>query len=192
MRCFQKSLRHPEFTPAMKKKSPHSSKQPDEKTALKAALPEINDKVRRLKAKSNHGLYAMALFLAVSIGALQNFEFLPNLSADIRALLGAPPSANMINTALLLYTFSATILILSRMMSGSSNYSGMAHVAYLSAFYLFYHLAGVLEDNFWAAFAAGITILGLESYHIWTFCNEEIRKELEAVADSIRKQRMEQ
>ena len=98
----------------------------------------------------------------------------------------------MISTALLLYAFSAIILILSRMMSGSQSYSGIAHVGYLSGFYIFYHLGGVLAENVWAVFAAGITILGLESYHIWTFCNEEIRKEVEAMEESIRKQRLQQ
>jgi hypothetical protein len=150
------------------------------------------EKIRRLKARSSHGLYAMALFIALSIGAIRNFDFLPSLSQGLRNVLGTPPSANMISTALLLYAFSAIILILSRMMSGSQSYSGMAHVGYLAGFYLFYNLGGVLADKVWAVFAAGITILGLESYHIWTFCNEEIRKELEALEESCRKQRLQQ
>lgn len=154
--------------------------------------PENTEKIRRLKARSSHGLYAMAFFIAISIGALHNFSFVPPLPADLRAALGAPPSANMISTALLLYAFSAIILILSRMMSGSGSFSGMAHVLYLSVFYLFYHLGNVLEDNIWAVFAAGITILGLESYHIWTFCNEEIRKEQETAAEASRKRRLQQ
>ncbi len=180
------------MAPAMQKQSPPPNKQPGEQMKPAAASPEISEKIQRLKAKSSHGLYAMALFIAVSIGAVQRFAFLPSVPSDVRNILGTPPSANMISTALLLYAFSAIILILSRMMSGSASYSGIAHVAYLSVFYLFYHLGGVLEDNMWAVFAAGVTIIGLESYHIWTFCNEEIRKELEAMADSERKQQMEQ
>lgn len=150
------------------------------------------EKIRLLKAKSSRGLYAMAVFIALSIGAVRDFAFLPSLPPHIRTALGTPPSANMVSTALLLYAFSAIILILSRMMSGSHSYSGMAHVAYLSGFYLFYNLGGVLDDNVWAVFAAGITILGLESYHIWTFCNEEIRREMEALEELSRKQRLQQ
>ncbi len=83
----------------------------------------------------------------------------------------------------MLYSFSAIILILSRMMGGSANYSGLAHVGYLAGFYFFYHFAGAMNENFWAVFAAGMTILGLESYHIWTYCMEEIKKQEEVLEE---------
>jgi len=177
----------------MSKQAPHSNTQAnDEPLPEPPGFRESREKIRRLKARSSHGLHALALFTAVSIGAIRDFDFLPSLPTGMRNVLGTPPSANMISTALLLYAFSAIILILSRMMGGSQSYSGMAHVGYLSGFYLFYHLGGVLPDNVWAVFAAGVTVLGLESYHIWTFCNEEIRKELEALEESGRKQRLQQ
>jgi hypothetical protein len=80
---------------------------------------------------------------------------------------------------LLLYIFSAIILILSRMMSGSGKYGGIGHVGYLTGFYFFYHFSGKLPENFWAVFAAGVTVLGLESYHLWIYCSEEITRERE-------------
>ena len=82
---------------------------------------------------------------------------------------------------LILYIFSAIILTLSRMMSGSGKYSGISHAGYLAGFYVFYHFSGTLPENFWAVFVAGITILGLESYHVWIYCSEEIAKERETL-----------
>lgn len=168
----------------MKKQTTHSSQPEDEASRpVQTGARESMEKIRRLKAKASRGLFAMALFIAVSIGAVQNFDFLPTFSPQIRAILGTPPSANMISAALMLYSFSAIILILSRMMSGSGSYSGFSHVGYLAAFFAFYHFSGALNENFWAVFAAGITVLGLESYHIWTFCAEEIKKEQESLAE---------
>lgn len=160
------------------------------------ATPQNRDMVRdeairrieRFRARSSRGLWAMALFIAVSIAALGDFSFLPALPETVRALLGRPPSPTMISGALVLYTFSAIILILARMMGGSEQSGGFAHVGYLTAFYVFYHFAHAMDENFWAVFVAGLTVLGLESYHIWTFCSDAIRKEQE-VLDAIERAR---
>jgi hypothetical protein len=149
-----------------------------------AVRQETIRRIKQLRSKSNRGLWAMALFIAVSIVALGDFSILPSLPPSIRATLGKPPSALMISGALVLYTFSAIILILSRMMGGKEEYSGFAHVGYLTAFYGFYHFARTLNEYYWAVFVAGLTILGLETYHIWNFCNEAIRREQE-VLDTI-------
>lgn len=145
-------------------------------------------RIERFRNRSNRGLWAMALFIAVSTAAMRDFGALPPLPETVRALLGHPPSATMISGALVIYTFSAIILVLSRMMSGSSQFSGISHVGYLTAFYVFYHFARALDENFWAVFAAGFTILALESYHVWTHYSEEIRKEQE-VLDAIERSR---
>ncbi len=88
----------------------------------------------------------------------------------------------MISAALLIYSFSAIILVLSRMMSGSGKFGGYSQVAYLAGFYFFYHFSGSMDEHFWAVFAAGMTILGLDSYHVWAWCAEELKKEEEAIA----------
>ena len=124
----------------------------------------------------------MALFILLSIVALPDFSLLIFLDESIRAALGHPPPANLISALLILYIFSAIILTLSRMMSGSGQCSGLSHVGYLAGFYFFYHFSGALTENFWAVFASGVTILGLESYHIWIYCSEEIEKERETLA----------
>ncbi len=127
-------------------------------------------------------LLAVAIFVLLSIGALSDFAFLPSLPPPVRESLGHAPSAYMISALLLVYIFSAIILILSRMMSGSGKATGLGHAGYLAGFYFFYHFSGTLPDNFWAVFVTGVTILGLENYHMWIYCSEEIEKERELLA----------
>ncbi|MDO9613807.1 MAG: aminodeoxychorismate synthase component I [Bacteroidota bacterium] len=43
-------------------------------------------------------------------------------------------------------------------------------------------ISGKLPENFWAVFAAGATVLGLEGYHLWIYCSEEIEREREVLA----------
>lgn len=150
---------------------------------------ESESRIGRLHLKSGNGPLALALFIALSILAQNDFAMLPSLPDEVLALLGRPPSTNMISAALVLYSFSAIILILGRMMSGSGKYGGVLHVGYLAAFYTFYHFAHALAENFWAVFAAGATVLILESYHLWTYCREEIRKERELLAQLERKEK---
>jgi hypothetical protein len=138
--------------------------------------------IRKLQRKFTAELLLAALFLLLSIAALNNFTLFPSLPEKLLSALGKPPSVNMISAALLIYIFSAIILILSRMMSGSGKYGGVGHVGYLAGFYVFYHFSGKLPENFWAVFAAGTTIMGLESYHLWIFCSEEIEKERQVLA----------
>ena len=75
--------------------------------------------IRKLQKKLTKELLSVALFLLLSIAALNDFSFFPSLPEHIRAALGRPPSVNMISAVLLIYVFSAIILILARMMGGS-------------------------------------------------------------------------
>lgn len=146
-------------------------------------------RINQLQRKSGNGPICLAVFLAVSIIAQQDFAFIPSLPDDIRNVLGRPPSPKMISAALVLYSFSAIILILSRMVTGSLQYGGITHVGYLTAFYIFFHFSKSLDENFWAVFAAGVTVLTLESYYLWTRCNEEIRKERELLTQLERREK---
>ena len=132
------------------------------------------ERIHRLRNTANRGLWAMALFLAVSIAALNHFSFLPPLPEKIQDLLGTAPPTIMISGLLILYSFSSLVLILARMIGDTISHAGFYHVAYLTGFYCFYDLAGSLDDNFWAVFAAGVTILSLEGYHLWTWCSRQI------------------
>lgn len=118
---------------------------------------------------------------------MRNFDLLPPLPPSIREQLGAAPPVTMISALLLLYAFSATILTLSRMMGGVEKFGGFGHVAFLAGFYGFYHLAGALDGNFWAVFAAGLTIISLDAYHLWNHCMDGIRREKEALAEQPRR-----
>ena len=143
----------------------------------------IRKNISRLERRASQGLYVLAIFIALSIVAMQNFSLFPSFPPAIIKALGKAPSAQMISTALLIYLFSAIILILARMMEGTGKTGGIAHLGYLAAFYFFYHFSGDMEVHFWAVFAAGVTILSLESYHLWQYCREEIQKERSLLAE---------
>jgi hypothetical protein len=139
---------------------------------------ELNADIKRLSTLSNRGLWAMSLFMLISMMAWQDFPLLP-LPDTVTALLGAPPTPGMISMVLLLYTFSAIILSLARMMAGIEHKSSFCHVAYLTTFFLFYYFAKALDDNYWAVFGAGVTILSVESYRIWSYCRETLERKKE-------------
>jgi len=156
------------------------------------ALPEPPDKqeiIRRdilndnkiLRKRSLAGAWALSLFLLLSTYAWLHFPLLPPPDALI-AHLGNPPSPPVISIAFLVYTFFAIILSLSRIMSGSKHYGIFSHIGYLAGFFFFYHAAGALDDNYWAVFAAGITILGAEGYRVRQLCYEGIARNQERLA----------
>jgi hypothetical protein len=137
------------------------------------ARKEIELEIKRLQFFSNRGLWAFSLFLIVCMVAWQDFPFLP-LPETVIAALGPPPQARYISIMLVIYTFSAITLSLSRLMGGIEHKSSFCHVGYLTVFFIFYHFAKALDENFWAVLGAGITVLGVESYRIWSFCSENI------------------
>jgi len=138
----------------------------------------ILKEIARLRRFSNRGLWATSLFLLVSTLAWRDFPLLP-LPDRVVAALGAPPPPQIISVVLIIYTFSAIMLSLSRMMGGIEHRSSFCHVGYLTGFFLFYHFAKALDENYWAVFGAGVTILAVESYRIWSFCSELIAKKQE-------------
>jgi len=150
--------------------APASEPQSDHATELRQ---EIEQEIKRLKFLSNRGLWAFSLFLIASMLAWRDFPLLP-LPDTVTAALGAPPPPHLISIMLVIYTFSAITLSLSRMMGGIEHKSSFCHVGYLTLFFIFYHFAKSLDENFWAVLGAGITILGVESYRIWSFCSENI------------------
>ena len=148
---------------------------PPEPGAPAALLRELEQEIRRLKRFSSRGLWALSLFLLVSILVRNGIASLI-LTEGVAASLGKPPSSSAISILLVVYTFFAIILSLARIMGGVDHRSSFSHVGYLTAFFLFYHAAKSLDDNYWAVVGSGVTILGLESYRIWTFCSEAMTK----------------
>ena len=141
---------------------------------------ELLKEISRLDRFSSRGILALSMFLVVCLLAWWGFSFLP-APESVTAILGKPPSASIISIVLLLYTFSAIILSLSRMAAGIEHNSSFSHVGFLTAFFLFYYFGKSLEENYWAVFGSGITILGVESYRIWSFCAEGISKNREDI-----------
>lgn len=139
----------------------------------------IEARIRRLERASGNGLWSMVLFLLVSFAAFDGFSFLPELSDEMRRLLGAPPPGEMISLALVVYAFSSIVRTLARMSRNVKPYMGLMHAAFFTAFYTFYHLSGILPANFWAVFFAGISVMGLENYYIWSHSSAAVRKERE-------------
>ena len=153
-------------------------------------MPDINPlrlqvqaKIRKLELLSSSGLWILALFTALSIGAYRHFDFLPPLSEKIHGMLGAGPPVNFINWALVLYGFSGIIMVLTQMTSSKGPRGALAHFGYLAAFYTFYHFSDALAENFWAVFTVGMTILSLQSYHVWNYYKERVREEEDILAE---------
>ena len=147
------------------------------------------ERIRRLEARATQGWWVLALFLAVSSAVTYGLERLLPISEPLRQILGAPPPTMLISLALVIYSFSAIILILARMTMGQPPVSGLAHVGFLSGFYFFYYYANAAAENLWAVLAAGGTVMLLYLYHLRSYCAEELRKEREELAQLERRQR---
>jgi hypothetical protein len=143
-------------------------------------LSILND-IRKLRRRSLKGAWALSLFLLLSVFAWLNFPLLPS-PATLIAQLGNPPPAASISAAFIIYTFFAIILSLSRMISDIEHYGIFGHIGYLAGFFFFYHVAGALDDNYWAVFASGMTILGVEGYRLRQLCQEGITRSSERLA----------
>jgi hypothetical protein len=146
----------------------------EQRSALQASI-------RRWRTRSHQGLWAIAAFAGVSIPAMLSDRIFPPLTPEIKRMLGTPPSSNMISALLVVYAFSAILLVLGRITNGSPKMVSFSHIGYLICFYAFYYFSGVLPENFWAVLATGMTILSLESYHIWSLSMARIREEEEAL-----------
>jgi len=151
----------------------------------------IETRIRKLERASGNGLWSMVCFLLVSFAAFDGFSFLPELSTEMRRLLGTPPPAEMISLALVVYAFSGIVRTLASMSRNIKPYLGLMHAAFFTAFYTFYHLSGALQDNFWAVFFAGISVMGLENYYLWAHSSAALNKE-RALLESMREKGAEQ
>lgn len=137
----------------------------------------IEARIRRLERAPGNGLLSMVLFLLVSFFAFDSFSLFPSFSDDTRRMLGTPPSSEMISLALVVYAFSGIVRTLARMSQNIKTYRGLMHTAFFTAFYVFYQLSGALQDNFWAVFFAGISVMGLENYYLWAHSTAAAKKE---------------
>jgi hypothetical protein len=138
-------------------------------------------RIDRLQTLSRRGLWGIVLFLVLSAGGYAVVGYQSRISAEILGRLGAAPPVSLISLALVVYCFSALILAMPRIVDGSDSYRGWSVVAYLGTFYGFYFYAGALTVNFWAVFAAGLLLLGLEYISLLIYCRREIQIEKVAI-----------
>lgn len=157
--------------------SPEAIKQ----QTLEEQRAQILTSIYQLQTRSRQGLWAIAVFTAISIPAVLS-EQIPPLSPEVKKILGTPPSSNMITALLVVYAFSAILLVLGRITNGSPKLVSFSHIGYLVCFYAFYYFSGVLPENIWAVLATGMTILSLESYHIWSYSMNRVRELEEELA----------
>lgn len=142
----------------------------------------IRENIQRLELRASRGLWSLALFTALSIVVHRLAGEFAVYVSHWRELLGAPPPVNLLHFGLVIYVFAATIRVLTKMMNGDQPHGSFNPLFYLTAFYLFYGLSGALQEHFWAICAAGMTILGLESCHVWTACREALQEEKDRLA----------
>lgn len=151
---------------------------------------EALQRIRDLRARANRWCWHLCLFLVVSLIALRGCDLLPPIPEGAWRVLGRPPPPRIVAFALIVYSFSAIVLTLARMAAGAESRDGLHHVGYLAAFYGFFRLGGELGDNFWAVFAAGVTILGLTGYNDWSQTREKIQEELRRLEQLDRLERL--
>lgn len=157
----------------------------EQQEPLQNRSPEqARQRMRALSARCRLGQWGLFLFLLLSLLAFRAIPWFAAMPPSWRRVLGPPPPVRLISIALAIYAFAALIHILARMMEGGTRYRGWSHVGYTCGFYLFYGYAGGLADNFWAVFVAGLTILGLEYYRLWTHCNEALTRERRMLRES--------
>jgi O-antigen/teichoic acid export membrane protein len=138
--------------------------------------------IRRMQILGNRRLWVIATFLALAILAYRGFDLIPSLSVEFREVLGAAPPVRLIQVALVVYGFSAAVLILARMARDTAPGNSWLQLGYLAVFFVFFNFAEALDENFWAVFTAGGMILGLEAFHGWSYWMAKIRHEQERLS----------
>lgn len=125
----------------------------------------------------------MTAFLLISIAALlvRDFNILEALPEQLRVILGAPPAPYLIHIVLAVSTVSALIILGGRLAEGTGPGKNWEQLAHRSAFYFFYFFSNALDQFFLVVFTAGMVVLLLEHYHIWTFYAKAIRHEKELI-----------
>jgi hypothetical protein len=142
---------------------------------------EIQARIDRLRALGRRPWWVLAGFTLISAIAIPGL-LLPEVTPGMRQLLGAPPPLVLIHLALVVYTFSALVLSLARMISGTDAERCWMPLLYIIPFYFFYYVSEALRDNYWAVFAAGLTVVGMECYRCWSWIKETLQEEERALA----------
>jgi len=157
----------------------------DHRCAVDGHREQIVETIARLGVISRRGLWGILGFVAVSCLALQlrGVDLFAGFSDHVLRILGSAPPLILIHLVLAVSTCSTVVVLLGRIQNGEtparSRRDVCAGVAFRSAFYLFYAMAGALEGYFLVAFAAGIVVLALEHFVTWSSAARIIAEEKE-------------
>lgn len=146
-------------------------------------LEGIQKKIDLLYAQSRQGLWHIAAFILISIIALlcRDINILDRFSESVRVILGAPPAPILIDIVLAVSTVSALIIIAGRLFNEAEPGRKWEQLGHRAAFYVFYFFSNALNTYFLVVFAAGMIVLLLEHYHIWSYYSKAIRQEKELI-----------
>ena len=142
---------------------------------------EIRQTIDGLYALSRRGLWRLILFLGISAVALrfQSFDLFAGLPENLREILGAPPPVTLIHIVLAVSTICALILIAGRRTEETGGQTGWLQFGMSVFFYPLYGAANSLETFFPAVFAAGLIILVIDHFTVWSQTSKAIREEKE-------------
>lgn len=142
---------------------------------------KILDNINALHAQSRRGLWGVAAFLLISIIALlcRDINIIETFPENIREILGCAPAPYLIHIVLGVSTISALIIIAGRVGNDTEPGSIWSQLGHRSIFYLFYFFSNALDKHFMVIFLAGLTVLLLEHYHIWSHNSKAVKKEKE-------------
>jgi hypothetical protein len=137
------------------------------KRSISAHCGHRQDRIIPLPVRTRRNLWDLLLFLLISVVAFRfrTVDFSSLVPAHMEEILGAPPPAGLIGVALVVYTLSAVVLILNRLMRGLEPSFRRYELALRSVFYPLFFTAGALDGNVERVFAAGLLLFMVEQVH---------------------------
>ena len=173
------------ITGLMKPGPKSSPENPWEKRAdLGHRREEILHSIDDLHALSRRGLWKLLLFLGISTVALQarDFDLFGVLPENVREVLGAPPSPELVHVVLAISTISALILHYGRGTDPARGSAGWLQFGMAAFFYPLYAMSNTLGTWFPLVCVAGLVTLVFEHLTIWTQASQAIHEEKERLA----------
>jgi len=117
-----------------------------------------------------HETLNFVLFLVISTAffSIRNVDLLTPLSESTRQILGQPPPPFLTGVAVGVYSVTAAILIIARIVNGTVPPRKWLSLFLRTVFYFFFAVANALPANFMGVFIAGLSLFGLEQFHLWS------------------------
>ena len=145
---------------------------------------EILHSIDDLYALSRRGLWKLLLFLGISTAALQarDFDLFSFFPENVREVLGAPPSPELVHVVLAVSTISALILHSGRAADHPRGSAGWLQFGMAAFFYPLYAMSNTLGTWFPLVCIAGLITLVFEHLAIWTQTSRAIHEERERLA----------